>query len=80
MKEIRHYQESGLICPNPSQYYKMIKSYKDMKMEYDLLNCYKYTDEEILLLTSKLIQKNFSHLPYLLMFSISFIIFLCSIV
>lgn len=45
--EIRVVYYFGLMIPNPSEFYRNTRSYEDMRMEYDLLNCAKITDEEL---------------------------------
>jgi hypothetical protein len=44
--EYTAYLYQGLVCPNPTEYYKRTRSYADMRAEYDLLNCHKLTEQE----------------------------------
>lgn len=46
--EVRYYFHGELVCPNPTEYYRYTRTYKQMRQEYDLLNCDKITDEDIL--------------------------------
>lgn len=46
--EVRYFFHGELACPNPTEYYKATRSYEDMRREYDLLNCDKITDEDII--------------------------------
>ena len=41
------YLYQGLVCPNPTQTYLNTRSYQDLKDEYELLNCYKITQEDL---------------------------------
>lgn len=45
--EIRLVYYGELVCPNPREYYKNTRSYDDMRSEYDLLTCYKLTEDEV---------------------------------
>ena len=38
--EVRLAYYSGLVCPNPAEYYKNTRSYADMRTEYELLHSY----------------------------------------
>jgi hypothetical protein len=53
-KEITYTLYGELVCPNPTEYYRMTRPYADMRAEYELLTCNTITDEDMLLLDSKL--------------------------
>lgn len=52
--EYRTYTYQGLVCPNPIEYYKMTRSYNDLRAEYDLLNCYKLDETDLMHLKLKI--------------------------
>lgn len=45
--EVRAYVQCGLAMPNPNEYYRMTRSYEQMKAEYELLQMAKFTEEDI---------------------------------
>lgn len=47
IKEVRMYWHGELACPNPREYHRHTRSFDDMRLEYDLLNCHKITDEDL---------------------------------
>ncbi len=48
--EYRSYVEQGLVCPNPRERYLRTRSYADLKAEYDLLNCHKLDETDLMYL------------------------------
>lgn len=58
--EVRVYWHCELMCPNPVEYYQMTRSYESLRFEHDLLHCDEFSDEQIMLLASKLPQNQFN--------------------
>lgn len=52
--KLRYYFHGELACPNPREHYKYTRTYEQLRAEYDLLNCDKITNEDILEAYSKL--------------------------
>lgn len=56
----------GLVCPNPTEYYRMTRSYDQMKAEYDLLRCNEVTDEDVMKVALGMTKQryDYSYFPY----------------
>lgn len=52
--EVRTYLQHGLMCPNPREYYRMTRSYEDMRLEHDLLHPWEPSDLELQLIFARI--------------------------
>ncbi len=46
--EVRTFVYAGLMCPNPTEYYRMTRTYEQMKAEHNLLTCNEVTKEDVM--------------------------------
>ena len=61
--EVRDFFQHGLMRPNPRQYYQMTRSYESLRQEYNLLNCDKVSDEDLINIMKLMKTKENSSLP-----------------